>query len=113
MSVITAYIAEQPQEVQGQLTKLYQLLKSVLPDAEEKISYGMPTFFQRKPIIYFGANKQHIGIYPTSEGITFFADELVKYTTTKGSWHLSYTEPLPEQLIEKIARHRLAMVQKG
>lgn len=112
MSVITAYIAEQPQEVQGQLTKLYRLLKQTLPEAEERISYGMPTFYENKPIIYFGANKHHIGIYPTSEGIAFFADKLAGYETTKGSWHLPYDEPLPDQLIMMMAKHRLAVVQR-
>lgn len=113
MSVITAYISEQPTEFQPQLTRLYRLLKGVLPDAKEKISYGMPAFIQSQPIIYFGANKHHIGIYPTSEGIAFFAAELVGYPTTKGSWHLNYDEPLPEQLIVKMAQHRLAVVQHG
>lgn len=113
MSVITAYIAEQPPAFQPQLKKLYQILKDVLPDAAEKISYGMPTFYQIKPIIYFGANQHHIGIYPTSEGISFFADELAGYQTTKGSWHVSYDEPLPKQLIIKVAKHRLAVVQRS
>lgn len=105
MSIITAYIAEQPQAYQPQLTKLYRLLKETLPDASEKISYGMPAFCQTKPIIYFGANKHHIGIYPTSEGISFFAAELAGYHTTKGSWHLPYDEPLPERLIIRVAKH--------
>lgn len=113
MSVITAYIAEQPAEFQPQLTSLYRLLKGVLPDAKEKISYGMPAFIQSQPIIYFSANKHHIGIYPTGEGISFFAADLAGYTTTKGSWHISYNEPLPEQLIMKMTQHRLAVVQQG
>ncbi|GAX05005.1 hypothetical protein IWT25_00307 [Secundilactobacillus pentosiphilus] len=113
MSVITAYIAEQLQAYQPQLTRLYRLLKEALPDASEKISYGMPAFFQTKPIIYFGANKHHIGIYPTSEGISFFSDELAGYQTTKSSWHLLYDEPLPEQLIIKVAKHRLTVVKQG
>lgn len=111
MSVITAYIEEQPAEFQPQLTNVYQLLKNTLPNAEERISYGMPAFFQPKVLIYFGANQHHTGIYPTNEGISFFAKELADYETTKGSWHLPYDEPLPEQLIVKLAQHRLAVVQ--
>jgi len=113
MSVITEYIAKRPQQHQQQLTKLYRLLKMVLPNAEERLSYGMPAFFQPKAVLYFGANKQHIGIYPTSEGITFLAAELADYQTTKGSWHVAYDEPLPEQLIIKLAQHRLRVVQQG
>lgn len=113
MSVITAYIEEQPAVFQPQLMNVYQLLKGTLPNAEERISYGMPAFFQSKALIYFGASKHHIGIYPTSEGISFLAKELADYKTTKGSWHLPYNEPLPEQLIIKLARHRLAVVQNG
>ncbi|MCH5461830.1 hypothetical protein HC026_00130 [Lactobacillus sp. LC28-10] len=113
MSVIVDYIQKQPQEIQPQLMNLYDLLKQVLPDAEERISYGMPTFFQPKPVIYFGASKHHIGIYPTNEGISYFAAELTNYVTTKGSWHLSYDEPLPEQLIVRMAKHRLEVVQQS
>lgn len=113
MSVITAYIEDQPVEFQPRLMELYRLLKDTLPNAEEKISYGMPAFFQPKALIYFGASKHHLGIYPTSEGISFLAKNLADYETTKGSWHLPYDEPLPKQLIVKLARHRLAVVQHG
>lgn len=113
MGVIIAYIRKQPQEQQPQLMDLYDLLKQTLPDAEERISYGMPAFFQSKPLIYFGASKHHIGIYPTNEGISHFASELSDYVTTKGSWHISYDEPLPEQLIIQMAQHRLAVIQRS
>ncbi|MFC6253233.1 iron chaperone [Secundilactobacillus hailunensis] len=113
MTVITEYIAKQPQEHQQQLIKLYRLLKTVLPNAEERLSYGMPAFFQPKAVLYFGANQHHIGIYPTSEGIAFLSAELADYQTTKGSWHVAYDKPLPEQLIINLAQHRLTVVQQG
>lgn len=110
MGVITDYIEAQPVEQQPALTRVYQVLKQTLPDAEERLSYGMPAFFQPKALIYFGANKHHIGIYPTGEGMAFLAANLADFKTTKGSWHLPYDQPLPESLLVAIAKHRLAVV---
>lgn len=113
MNEITEYIARQDPEQQSQLTKVYELLARTLPDAKQTISYGIPAFMQPKAIIYFGASKHHLGIYPTGEGIAYFADELKDYPTSKGSWHIAYDKPLPEDLIVKMAKHRLEVVTKG
>lgn len=110
MTVITDYISKQPSTQQAPLMAVYDILKRTLPDAEERISYQMPAFFQPKALIYFAANQHHIGIYPTGEGMTAFADELVDYVTTKGSWHIPYDQPLPEILLVAMARHRLRVV---
>ncbi|MTV81501.1 iron chaperone [Secundilactobacillus folii] len=110
MSVITDYIAEQPAAQQAQLHRVYSLLKQALPAATEAMGYGMPVFKQPTALIYFAANKKHIGIYPTSEGMNYFATELTPYVTTKGSWHLDYDQELPAKLIVAMAKHRLSVV---
>ncbi|WP_143461368.1 iron chaperone [Levilactobacillus enshiensis] len=91
-----------------ELVAMYDLLKSLLPDATEKISYGMPAFYVAgKPVIYFAAAKRHLGLYPTASPIVHFADELTAYHTSKGAIQLPYDQPLPENLIAAIVAFRV------
>jgi len=77
---------------------------AALPEAEERISWGMPTYWKRRNIIHFAANKNHIGLYPGEEAVAFFADRLKEYKTSKGAIQFPYSEPLPLELIETIAK---------
>ena len=108
MSVITDYIDRQEPAAQPQLRALYQLLQAALPEAEERISYGMPAFWQGRVLVYFAANANHIGFYPTAAPIAAFAGELAGYQTSKGAIQLPYTQPLPTALLTAIAQYRLA-----
>ncbi|MCI1985108.1 MAG: DUF1801 domain-containing protein [Lactobacillus sp.] len=110
MTVITTYIAHQPALAQPHLKTIYAVLKVALPQATEKISYGMPTFWQGQAVVYFGANKQHLGFYPTPAPIAAFADQLKGYRTSKGAIQFPYAEPLPTALITAIAQWRLAQL---
>lgn len=107
MTVITDYIKTAPADHQPMLNQMYQLLKEQLPDAEERISYGMPTFYQYELLVHFIDNKHHIGLYPAGYVIKEFALDLEGYQTTKGSIHFEYDHPLPEKLIKKIVTQRL------
>ena len=102
-SPIEAYIKAQDITIQQQLCELYDLLKEILPEADEKISYKMPTFWKGRNIIHFAAMKHHIGLYPGGEATTVFAERLTDYKTTKGSIHLPLDQPIPRELIRDIA----------
>ena len=104
---IDEYIATCPKEVQPMLQELRKIIKAAVPDAEEKISYQMPAFFQNGVLVYFGAAKNHIGFYPTGIGVEAFKDELSGYVTTKGSIHLPMDKPLPKELIQKIVKFKV------
>ena len=105
---IDEYIATFPNEVQIKLHELRGVIKAAAPDAEEKISYQMPTFFQNGNLIHFAAYKNHIGIYPTPNGIEAFSNELSKYEGGKGSKRFPIDEPLPLDLISRIVKFRVA-----
>jgi uncharacterized protein YdhG (YjbR/CyaY superfamily) len=107
-TTIDEYIATCTEEVQPILQELQKIIKAAAPDAEEKINYQMPAFFQNGPLVYFGASKNHIGFYPTGIGVEAFKDELTKYVTTKGSIHLPIDKPLPKELIQKIVKFKIA-----
>ena len=107
-TTIDEYIAICPKEVQPILKELRAIIKAAAPDAEEKISYQLPAFFQNGVLVYFGASKNHIGFYPTGIGVEAFKDELTGYVTTKGSIHLPMDKPLPKELIQKIVKFKIA-----
>ena len=106
-TTIDEYIATFPAEVQKKLNELRAVIKASAPEATEKISYQMPTFYQNGNLIHFAAFKNHIGIYPTPNGIEAFADELSKYEGGKGSKKFPLTEPLPLDLISRIVKFRI------
>jgi uncharacterized protein YdhG (YjbR/CyaY superfamily) len=104
---IGAYIASERPEVQPLLQKIRETIHQVAPQAIEKISYNMPTFWQKKNLIHFVANKNHIGIYPGGEAVGVFAQRLTKYKTSKGAIQFPLSDPVDYLLIADIVRWRL------
>lgn len=107
-SSIDAYIASFPKEIQAILESLRATVRAVAPDAEEKISYQMPTFALHGNLVHFAAFKNHIGFYPAPSGIEEFKQELSKYKGAKGSVQFPIDEPLPMDLIRRIVQFRVA-----
>ena len=79
-------------------------IRKALPEAEEKISWSMPTFWKGHNIIHFAGFKNHVGLYPGPEAIEEFAERLEAYKTSKGSIQFLYSKPMPLELIEDIAK---------
>ena len=110
-SNVDAYMADFPAEVQAIMQEIRALIKATAPDAEESISYGLPTYkLGGKPLVYFGGYKHHIGFYATPTGHEAFAEELSKYKQGKGSVQFPLSEPMPMELIERIVRFRIEEV---
>ena len=101
---IDAYIAAQREDIQPLLNQVRETLRSVLPDAQEKISWRMPTYWQEHNIIHFAAHKNHMGLYPCPEAIQHFSDRLSDFKTSKGAIQLPYDRALPLDLIGEIAK---------
>lgn len=104
---IDEYIASFPNEAQKKLIALRNLIKRLAPEATEKISYQMPTFFLNGNLVHFAAYSNHIGFYPTPSGISQFKRELTGYEHAKGSVQFPLDEPLPIELISKIVEFRV------
>lgn len=104
---IDDYIANFPKDIQDILEKIRTVVKTAAPDAEEKISYQMPTFYLNGNLVHFAAFKKHIGLYPTPSGITGFLDELSPYVKAKGSIQFPLDQPIPYALIGKIVEFRV------
>ena len=103
---VEEYILAQDEDIRCCLQRVREVLISRLPDAMEKISWSMPTYWKGYNIIHFAANKKHIGLYPGPEAVAFFAEKLdqagCKYS--KGSIQILYSEELPLRLIGDIAK---------
>ena len=104
MNLIDNYIEHQNEAIRDKLILVRKTIKAAIPDAEERISYGMPTFWKGRNIIHFAAGKKHIGIYPGGEATTVFADKLTDYKTSKGAIQLPLDEEFPLELMAEIAK---------
>lgn len=110
---IETYINNYPKEVQKLLLSIKELINKITPEAEETISYGIPTFkLNGVNLVHFAAYKKHLGFYPTPSAITAFEKELIKYKQAKGSVQFPLNEALPIKLIEKIVRFRVKEITK-
>ena len=101
---VDEYIAAQDEMVQPVLKEVRSLLQKAMPEAEERISWSMPTYWKGRNIIHFAASKKHLGIYPGEEAAAEFAEELSDFSVSKGTIRIPYDLPLPAELIERIAR---------
>lgn len=97
------YIEGQPEEIRESLNAVRNAIHEAIPEAEERISWSMPTFWKGHNIIHFAANKKHIGIYAGTEAVVTFSERLKSYKTSKGTIQIPYKEPLPLELLAEIA----------
>ena len=108
-ATVEDYIAQFSPEVQIILARIRAVIIESAPGAEEKISYGMPGYYLDDGLLWFGAYKRHIGIYP---GVSPIDEKLQKelsvYDGTKGSYHFPLDQPIPYELIGKIVKFRAA-----
>ena len=89
--------------MRADLLHMRSILRAALPNAEERISWSMPTYWQRHNLIHFAANKHHIGLYPGDAAVEHFADELNgRYAYSKGSIRIPYGK-VDADLIARIA----------
>ena len=107
---VEEYIMSFPQERREVMRRVRETILKAAPDAVEKISWQMPTYHQKENLVHFAMQKNHIGFYPSGEGIAHFAGELSEYKTTKGGVQFPLGKPIPHELIEKITRWRVETV---
>jgi uncharacterized protein YdhG (YjbR/CyaY superfamily) len=105
---IDEYIAGFPEEIQEKLQKLRAVIRETAPEATEKISYQMPTFYLHGNLVHFAAFKHHIGFYPAPSGIEAFQKDLAAYKGSKGAIQFPIDQPLPFDLIRRIVLYRVA-----
>ena len=105
---VTEYLASFPPEVKQLLEQIRNIVKELVPTAEEIISYGIPAYKVNKTtIVYFAAFKKHIGFYALPSGTIAFKEKLKAYKVGKGSIQFPLDKPLPIDLIKEIITFRV------
>jgi len=105
-STIDEYIAGFPAEIQEKLQAIRRIIHETAPEATEKISYQMPTFFLNGNLVHFAAFKNHIGFYPAPTGLDAFKDEIAQYPHSKGAVQFPLDRPVPFDLVRRIVVFR-------
>jgi len=106
-SMMDAYIAAFPENVQDVLQTIRDIIKHAAPEAEEAIKYRIPTFVLNGNLVHFAAFQNHVGFYPTPSGLAQFKDALSSYKCAKGSVQFPLDSPIPYHLIRRIVKFRV------
>jgi uncharacterized protein YdhG (YjbR/CyaY superfamily) len=106
-NTIDGYIKDFPENVRELLKQMRVAIRRSAPEATEKISYGIPTFYENGNLVHFAAFKKHIGFFPTPSAIEAFEKELKGFKTSKGTVQFPMTEPIPFKLIERMVKFRV------
>jgi uncharacterized protein YdhG (YjbR/CyaY superfamily) len=107
IQTVDEYISSFSPDIQGILEEIRETIRESAPEAEETISYGMPTFRLKGNLVHFAAYKNHIGFYPTPSAIKAFKEELSHYNTSKGTVQFPLDEPVPLDLVRKMVLFRV------
>jgi uncharacterized protein YdhG (YjbR/CyaY superfamily) len=109
------YLAGIPEPARSTLSKVRTAIRAALPpDATETISYGMPAFRHNgRVVLWFAAFSNHCSFFPTAAVIAAFPRELKKYSVSKGTVQFPIDKPLPDVLIRKLVKARVARSEIG
>jgi len=111
---IDEYIEQAPAEFQETLQQVRAVIHKAAPDAVEKLSWKMPTFWQGKNVIQFAVHKKHLGLYPGDAAVTEFSQQLEDNGASynKGSIQIPWDKPMPYELIEAITKYCVQTLEK-
>jgi len=105
---IDEYIAAFPSDVREILQQVRATIREAAPDAEETISYQIPTFtLKGRYLVYFAGYRKHISLYPAPIGVPEFKAELAPYESGKGTAKFPLDKPIPFDLITRIVKFRV------
>lgn len=99
---IDAYLEAQPTDKRQPLEKIREIIRKALPDAEEAISYQMPSFKYHGMVAWYAPSKKHYAIYMPPKFLVQFKEQLSQYSQTKSAIHFDYNKPVPEMLITEM-----------
>lgn len=114
IETIDEYVQTFPTEVQAILEEIRRTVGAVVPDADEVISYGMPTLrLGTRKIVHFGAYKHHIGFYPAPSGPADFERQIAPYRAGRSSIRFPTKDPIPHELVRRIVELLLGEARRA
>ncbi len=99
---IDAYLAAQSDRDRLPLEKIREIIRKALPEADEAISYQMPSFKYHGMVAWYAPSKNHYAIYMPPKFLVQFKEQLSAYSQTKSAIHFDYNKPVPEALITEM-----------
>ena len=103
------YLAGVPEPARSTLNRVRVAIRSALPaEATEGISYRIPVFKYKGPLVWYAAFADHCSLFPGASAIKTLKNELKDFPTSKGTIHFPLDKPLPGALVKKIVRARMA-----
>ena len=106
------YLAQVPEPARSTLQHIRRSVHSAAPaEAIETISYGIPAFKYKGTLVWFAAFAKHCSFFPTAAVIEDFKDDLKGYTLSKGTIQFPTDKPLPDALVRKMVKARVAQVE--
>ena len=104
MTTVDDYLAALRPAQREQYDRIRSIVRTLVPEVEETISYRIPTFkYRGKYLIYFAAFKQHMSVYPTVGAVEATPG-------TKGTFRFTEDDPVPESVVKAIVTHRLGVI---
>lgn len=115
MATIEEYLIGITPSQKAEFKQIRRIVHEVVPEAEEVISYGVPTFkYKSRPLLYFGAYKNHMSIYPASDMmIEEIGESLNAFRTSKGTFQFTSDNRIPDAMLKKIVQYRLGSIKKS
>jgi uncharacterized protein YdhG (YjbR/CyaY superfamily) len=105
MAAVDDYVEALTPGQREQFERVRRIVRDMVPDAGEKISYGIPTFTHRgKYVLYFAAFKDHMSVYPT------VGADVEATKGTRGTFRFTEADPVPEEVVRAIVAHRLELI---
>ena len=111
-TTVDDYIAGAPAAVRDILTQIRAEIRRRAPQAAETMKYGMPAYVLSRDLLYFGAFKSHIGLFPPAREAAFLG-ETAPYRGEKGNLKFPLDRPIPYELIGRIAEARVKAALKA
>jgi uncharacterized protein YdhG (YjbR/CyaY superfamily) len=107
---VDEYLARVPEPARGTLNKMRAMIRSMVPpETTEALSYGMPAFKYKGPLVGYAAFSNHCSLFPMNSSlIETFHDELKNFPTSKGTIRFPVDKPLSAALVKKIVKARIA-----
>jgi uncharacterized protein YdhG (YjbR/CyaY superfamily) len=107
VSTVEEYLKSTTPSQQAEYKRIQKIVRSLVPDIEEIISYGIPTFkYKGKYVLYYGAFKDHVSIFPGGN-VETLKDKLGKYKISKGTIQYDEKDPISEEIIKEFVMMRM------
>lgn len=99
---VDQYLAAQPERARIPLEIIRETIRKAVPEAEEAISYQMPSFKLHGVVAWYAPSKNHYAIYMAPKFLVEFKEQLSQYSQTKSAIHFDYNKPVPVELITEM-----------